>query len=198
MGQKLYNYYQDITKIKDLIKLGDISSLYKHLKPNPKYEHSDDNRQEDVTLFYKRDLKGKWKYSKPIHSKNIEVFQRLCESNSAEFIYLYDIKDKKWLYSERSIFDTKKLDFYPLEEAFNIEKEVAIKSGYYFMIFNEDEVPFFNELKKTNKIVSVNDEKYYLYEAPNLELAQKVDALMGNDELGYDIDEYLIDNKIKI
>lgn len=79
-----------------------------------------------------------------------------------------------------------------------MENKVALKSGYYFMIFNKSDIPFFDELKQTNTIVNFNDTNYNLYEAPTWELAQRIDGLMGSDFLGYSIDDYSVDNDIKI
>lgn len=76
---------------------------------------------------------------------------------------------------------------------------VALKSGYYFMIFKKDDIPFFNDLKKTNQMIKKDNEEFNLYEAPTWELAQKVDDLMGNEWDGYDIDEYTIDkNNVRV
>lgn len=79
-------------------------------------------------------------------------------------------------------------------------KKVALKSGYYFMVFNKDEVPFFNELEKTKKIILFENENYYLYDAPTWEIAQKIDALMDSKKigLGYDIDDYELKESIKM
>lgn len=78
------------------------------------------------------------------------------------------------------------------------EDKVALKSGYYFMIFEKEDIPFFDELKKTDRLVSKDNQEYHLYEAPNWEIAKKVDDLMGNENIGYDIDEYSVDNNINI
>lgn len=80
----------------------------------------------------------------------------------------------------------------------NNKEMIALKSGYYFMIFEKDSIPFFNELEKTNKVILKDDIKYNLYTAPTWDVVQKVDAFMGNDNLGYDIDEFLLDKDIKI
>ncbi|MDD2409754.1 MAG: hypothetical protein PHD03_03440 [Bacilli bacterium] len=78
------------------------------------------------------------------------------------------------------------------------ERKIVLKSGYYGMIFKRDDIPFFNDLEKTNKIVLIEDKEYSVYEAPDWNIAQKVDAFMGNDELGFDIDDHLIKDDIKI
>ncbi len=66
------------------------------------------------------------------------------------------------------------------------------------MIFNKNDIPFFNELEKTNRVIRKDNIEYNLYSAPTWEVAQKVDALMGNDDLGFDIDDYAIDKDVKI
>jgi len=75
---------------------------------------------------------------------------------------------------------------------------IALKSGLYFMLFKKEDIPFFDELKRTDRVVRKDDKEYYLYDAPSWEVAKKVDALMGNDWLGYDIDEYSIDKNINV
>ncbi len=66
------------------------------------------------------------------------------------------------------------------------------------MIFEMDDIPFFRELKKTNRVVLKDNEEYWLYEAPTWELAKKVDALMDNGGLGFDIDDYIVNKNINI
>lgn len=75
-------------------------------------------------------------------------------------------------------------------------KKVALKSGYYFMIFDKDDVSFIKELVKTNTVVCVDNEEYYLYEAPTWELAQKIDNLMGDNDLGMAINEMIINKNV--
>lgn len=75
---------------------------------------------------------------------------------------------------------------------------IALKSGLYFMIFKKDDIPFFDELNKTNRVVCKDNKEYHLYDAPNWEVAKKIDALMGDDWLGYDIDEYSVDKNINV
>ena len=77
-------------------------------------------------------------------------------------------------------------------------KKIALKSGYYFMIFNENEVPFFNELEITDIMVSVDNIEYNLYQAKTWDMAKQIDALMDSKNIGvgYDIDEYRIKKDI--
>ena len=41
------------------------------------------------------------------------------------------------------------------------DNKVAVKSGYYFDIFNKEEIP--NTLKKSDKIVNLNGKVFDLY-----------------------------------
>lgn len=76
--------------------------------------------------------------------------------------------------------------------------KVALRSGYYFMLFDKNDIPFFNELEKTNRVILMDNQEYHLYESPTWEIAQKVDALMGDDELGFSIDDYELNKKINV
>ena len=66
------------------------------------------------------------------------------------------------------------------------------------MIFEKDKVPFFDDLKKLDRQVEMDNNVYELYEASNWDTAQKVDDIMGNNNLGFDVDEYEINKNINI
>ena len=86
-----------------------------------------------------------------------------------------------------------------LKQLSNVFKEkIALKSDYYFMIFEKDKVPFFDDLKKLDRQVEMDNNVYELYEASNWDTAQKVDDIMGNNDLGFDVDEYEINKNINI
>lgn len=78
------------------------------------------------------------------------------------------------------------------------KEQIALKSGYYFNTYNKDDIPFFNELEKTNKQILKDNITYDVYQAPTWEVAQKVDAFMDKDGLGYDLDEYQVNNNLNI
>ena len=84
------------------------------------------------------------------------------------------------------------------EEKMEQNNKVALRSGYYFMLFDKNDIPFFNELEKTNRVILMDNQEYHLYESPTWEIAQKVDALMGDDELGFSIDDYELNKKINV
>lgn len=81
-----------------------------------------------------------------------------------------------------------------------MEEKVALKSGYYLMIFNKNDIPFFDKLIKSDITISKDNITYFLYQAPNPNIAEKVDNLMDstNSGIGFYIDDYIIENNITI
>lgn len=67
--------------------------------------------------------------------------------------------------------------------------KVAVKSGYYFEIFDKDCIP--NTLAKYDKRVELNDVIYDLYHGTSLEDEKVIDNMFG-DKMGYSIDEHTI------
>ena len=197
VGKMLKNNYQDINKIKELIKLGDISCLREEVNPDASINHSFDSPQENVTVAYYRDRNENYNDTKSNIEEDLNKFNESLINSWIEYVYLFDEKSNKWFWDYYS-FDSNSLALKPLDEYFldNQKDQIAIKSGYYFMIFKKNDVSFVNELKELEKQVKVDGVVYNLYEAPNWDIAQKVDALMGNDKLGLDIDEFEFkDNK---
>ena len=176
-----------------MIKLGDISSLREKLKPNKDLTHTFDEPQDDVTVAYHRDRDEKWEQTKPLLNKNIDEFNNWLKDSWIEYIYLYDEEKKKWLWDYVDYVNNN-IELKDLDKAIKNIDKVAIKSGYYFMIFDKAEVPFLNSLIKTNRQVEFDDWIYNLYDAPNWDLAKQVDALMDskNMDVGYEIDNYEI------
>ncbi len=68
--------------------------------------------------------------------------------------------------------------------------KVAVKSGYYFWIFNKDEIP--STLKKTRQKVKMDNIIYDLYQGTSLEDERKIDNMFG-DRMGIPIDDYIIE-----
>lgn len=63
IGALLLDYYNEPDIIDNLISHGDISCLKEKIEPNPLFEHTENNRQKGVTLFYNGfDKKIKPKY----------------------------------------------------------------------------------------------------------------------------------------
>lgn len=71
-----------------------------------------------------------------------------------------------------------------------LKNKVAVKSGYYFEIFEKDQIP--NTLAKDNKRVELNNVIYDLYQGTSLEDEKVIDNMFG-DRMGYSIDEHTIE-----
>ena len=65
-----------------------------------------------------------------------------------------------------------------------MNNRVAVKSGYYFELFDKDEIP--STLEKMKQKVKVNNIKYDLYQGTSL------DTMFG-DKMGYSIDDYIVE-----
>lgn len=90
-GQMLKEHYTNVDKVKELIALGDISSLDKECsKPEG---HSFDNRIDGYTVAYHRDRDESWDRVKPEIFGSFEMFR--LSANFQEFNYLY--KNGKWV-----------------------------------------------------------------------------------------------------
>ena len=71
-----------------------------------------------------------------------------------------------------------------------MNNRVAVKSGYYFELFDKDEIP--STLEKMKQKVKVNNIKYDLYQGTSLEDERKIDTMFG-DKMGYSIYDYIVE-----
>lgn len=85
-----YNYE---AKIEELIKGGDISSLGTLLTPDPLYDHSFDNPQTEVTVFYHRDRGDKWEDCQPMEVSTIKL---LTSQIGIQYYYVFDTSVQVW------------------------------------------------------------------------------------------------------
>lgn len=69
---------------------------------------------------------------------------------------------------------------------------VAVKSGYYFLLFDKNEIP--ETLKKSNIQVELGEKVYDLYTGTSLEDERKIDDMFG-DRMGYSISEHEVYEK---
>lgn len=72
----------------------------------------------------------------------------------------------------------------------NFNNKVAVKSGYYFELFDKDEIP--STLEKMKQKVKIDNIKYDLYQGTNLEDERKIDTMFG-DKMEYSIDDYIVE-----
>ena len=90
-GIILFNYYQDAQKVKELIDLGDLSSLGEEIHPNPNQIHNFDKRQEGVCCFYGRD-----RGEKETQAAEFNDIKELKADFYEEYNYLFKEKNNTW------------------------------------------------------------------------------------------------------
>lgn len=100
-GRILLNHYQDIEKIKSLLKLGDISTL--HPKLVPVGNHTFDFPEAGVVVAYHRDRGEDFKKVSTINSEK----QFVSKCDMVDYIYLF--KEGCWYYSRGGSFGFLKL-----------------------------------------------------------------------------------------
>ena len=70
------------------------------------------------------------------------------------------------------------------------KNKVAVKSGYYFEIFDKNNIPD-TLVKYNDKRVQLEDVVYDLYHGTSIEDEKKINEIFGN-RMGYYIDDYII------
>ena len=102
-GATLLTHYTDAEKVKELISLGDISSLAPNINPDPKKgKHTFDHPQEDVVVAYGRDRGEDPTRIKPRIDKTVDDF---VKSDVEEYGYLF--KDGSWFVIKGYTHDRK-------------------------------------------------------------------------------------------
>lgn len=96
-GNILLHHYQNPDKIRELIALGDISSLAANVRPTG--QHSFETPQEGVVVAYCRD-----RHEDGVDTRHFDTWQTyekqmLSEGGCIEFVYLYDAHERKWLWA---------------------------------------------------------------------------------------------------
>lgn len=118
-GKMLHDAYQDINKIKSLIKLGNISALRENVEPIHE-GHDFEAPHEDVVIAYGRDREETGQEA--LVSESRESFLERCGKSGEEFVYLFVEKENQWLASEIEISNyddltTFEIKLNPLTEA---------------------------------------------------------------------------------
>lgn len=94
-GKILLNHYNTVDIVRELVNLGDLSSLRPKLNPEPGVPHTFDNQQEDVTVAYGRDRGEVGTEAKTFASER--AFERNADQSGAEYQYLY--KNDGWWFN---------------------------------------------------------------------------------------------------
>lgn len=92
VGKILLEDYTDRKKVEDLIDLGDISILGKHVLPLGE-GHSYENPQDDVTVAYHRDRDEEFYHTRHLSKKGF------FNGDIEEFGYLFT-KENEWKFKE--------------------------------------------------------------------------------------------------
>ena len=93
-GVILSEYYTKEEIVKELIKNGDLSSLHESISPDKGMEHSLENPQEDVCVYYHRDIGEEWEQVMPKTYSNIKSWVKEVQQGWQEYMYLF--KNGKW------------------------------------------------------------------------------------------------------
>jgi len=88
-GAILHAFYTDSPKVRDLIRLGNISTLGKYVNPNKEFEHSFRSPQSNTVIAYHRDRGEPYKRPK--------VVTKLNQVNFGEWLYIWIPEEGKWL-----------------------------------------------------------------------------------------------------
>ena len=98
VGYTLVQNYSDIDKVKELLSFGDMSFLAS--KVNPEGEHSFNNPEQNVTVFYGRD-RGDADVDTAITS--MDEYHSVMYSSCIDYLYLFS--DGKWFVKD--LFDNQ-------------------------------------------------------------------------------------------
>lgn len=182
-GVVLIENYNNINKLNELIKNGDMSILAEHIYPVPDKAHSFDHeegRQDDVCLFYNRDRGEDWKHTNPRTSKSLDRFIQDCKLSDCEFAYLFDEDKKEWLFSPIPYGKESDMDFCLLKDELNgknIEHDDSFKEDY--LIF--DGIELMKDLDYYEYIDQYRNDSESYFEIKDM-LENNLDTYMGSIE----------------
>lgn len=108
-GRILLEHYKKPEKVRELIDLGDISVLDKHISPPNGKEHSFSNRCEGVVLAYHRDRGEAYK---DVMAREFYSTANIPKETQ-EWDYVYIEAEKKWYYRSGG---NKRKNIVPLTE----------------------------------------------------------------------------------
>lgn len=88
VGATLLEHYNDAERARDLVALGDISSLHPKLMPDAGAEHSFDSPAKDVTVAYGRDRGETGTEAAEVH--DLAQLRGVAKDCGAEWLYVWD------------------------------------------------------------------------------------------------------------
>lgn len=95
VGTTLCRSYTDLTKIKSLINLGDISSLSENVSPPVGVVHTFNKPYSGVTVAYRRD-RGEKSVSTKKKTTDRDSFIDVGDNHGAEYVYLFVPSKNEW------------------------------------------------------------------------------------------------------
>lgn len=123
-GALLLVHYQDPQKVKDLIALGNVSSLNKNVHPSEGSGHDFDKAEKGVTTFYGRDRQEE--DQNPIQYKNRKDF--FANGDFQGYDYLYKENNQKWYFVDTE--NTKLKALAPMVKAVAAEMSSELYREY--------------------------------------------------------------------
>lgn len=140
-GVILLVHYEEPKKVNQLFKLGDISSLGKHISP----VEGEETPEDKVTQFYGRDRNEKNVSAKKF--ANLEEYA--TKADFQEYDYLFDETKKKWFLYDPHEYKLKDLSV-AVEE---VKEDISpgLKQDYEFFIKEKEIQANFNQIKKSVK-----------------------------------------------
>jgi len=105
VGKTLKQHYKNPVLVKKMMSLGDASFLEPKLDPSG--EHSFNNPEKGVTVFYGRD-RGE-KGVNTLKDRTLQGFLNTSHDSGADYMYLFDPKAKTWTVSKIGSKEFKKI-----------------------------------------------------------------------------------------
>jgi hypothetical protein len=88
-GRLLREHYNTRGKVRELIRLGSLSSLGERAKPLDPFNHTFDNKEEGTTVAYGRDRGEPWDAVKPDTTDTLAELVQLADESGCEYVYLF-------------------------------------------------------------------------------------------------------------
>lgn len=96
IGSTLIDHHNSEERASDIVALGDLSFLGRHLVPEEGKSHSAAHPLPGVTIAYHRDRKEPWEETKPQRSASISTWASQRIDDGCEHLYIW--RDDHWWY----------------------------------------------------------------------------------------------------
>lgn len=89
VGKMLVEHYNTEEKVRELIALGNLSSIHERIAPNKDEKHSFDKPAKGVTVAYCRDRGESWLDNATIRYTDTEEVKEEFDSSWCDYLYLF-------------------------------------------------------------------------------------------------------------